>query len=97
VVLELKSKAPAAMALGGGMQAAAAEDEVVETVAAPRVVVVAVPGRAEATADALSALVNLGYGQGDAAEAVSLVAAENTEADTGTLIRLALRRLAPKP
>jgi holliday junction DNA helicase RuvA len=96
VVLELKSKAPATMALGGGMQVAAAEDEVVETASAPRAAVAAVPGRAAATADALSALVNLGYSQGDAAEAVSLVAAETAEADTGTLIRLALRRLAPK-
>ncbi len=96
VVLELKSKAPAAMAMGGGMQAAAVEDAVIETVSAPRAVAVAAPSRVAFTADALSALVNLGYGQGDAAEAVSLVAAENVEADTGTLIRLALRRLAPK-
>jgi Holliday junction DNA helicase RuvA len=97
VVLELKSKAPAAMAMGGGMQVAAPEDEVIEMVSgarAPRPV--AAPSRAGFTADALSALVNLGYGQGDAAEAVSLVAAESPEADTATLIRLALRRLAPK-
>ena len=96
VVLELKSKAPAAMAMGGGMQAAAAEDAVIETVSAPRAVAAAALGRASFTADALSALVNLGYGQGDAAEAVSLVAGDNPEAGTGELIRLALRRLAPK-
>jgi Holliday junction DNA helicase RuvA len=96
VVLELKSKAPAAMALGGGMQASAPVDEVIETVATPRAVVTAARSRVADTADALSALVNLGYGQGDAAEAVSLIAADNPEADTGTLIRLSLRRLAPK-
>jgi holliday junction DNA helicase RuvA len=96
VVLELKSKAPAAMAIGGGMQASAVGDEVIETVSVARPAVAAAPTRAGFTADALSALVNLGYGQGDAAEAVSLVAGENPEADTATLIRLALRRLAPR-
>ncbi len=97
VVLELKSKAPAAMAMGGAMEAPALTDAVVETVSVPAARPAAsVPSRAGNTADALSALVNLGYGQGDAAEAVSLVAAETAEADTATLIRLALRRLAPR-
>lgn len=52
--------------------------------------------RASHSADALSALVNLGYGQGDAAEAVAMVAGEAPEADAAALIRLALKRLAPK-
>ncbi len=56
----------------------------------------AAQARAAAAADALSALVNLGYGQGDAAEAVAMAAGEAPEADTAALIRLALKRLAPR-
>jgi holliday junction DNA helicase RuvA len=52
--------------------------------------------RAGATADALSALVNLGYGQGDAAQAVATVAGDQPEADTATLIRASLKLLAPR-
>ncbi|MFN7053658.1 MAG: Holliday junction branch migration protein RuvA, partial [Gemmobacter sp.] len=52
--------------------------------------------RAASTADALSALQNLGYGPSDAAQAVAAVAAENPEADTAGLIRLSLKLLAPK-
>jgi Holliday junction DNA helicase RuvA len=52
--------------------------------------------RAATVADALSALVNLGYGQGDAAEAVSAISHEAAEVDTASLIRLALKRLAPR-
>ena len=52
--------------------------------------------RAASTADALSALMNLGYAQGEAAQAVSTIAAEQPEADTSTLIRAALKLLAPK-
>ncbi len=96
IVLELKSKAPAAMAGGGTLQDAAQQDEVIETASAPRPVVRAEPTRIAFTGDALSALINLGYGHSDAAEAVSVVASDNPDADTGTLIRLALRRLAPK-
>jgi Holliday junction DNA helicase RuvA len=54
------------------------------------------PIRAAFTADALSALMNLGYGQGDAAQAVATVAGEMPEADTATLIRASLKLLAPK-
>ena len=39
---------------------------------------------------------NLGYGQGDAAQAVATVAGETPEADTATLIRASLKLLAPK-
>ena len=52
--------------------------------------------RATASADALSALVNLGYGQGDAAQAVATVAGDMAEADAAGLIRAALKVLAPK-
>jgi len=47
-------------------------------------------------ADALSALVNLGYGQMDAAEAVARAGIEAPGADTAALIRAALRLLAPR-
>jgi Holliday junction DNA helicase RuvA len=39
---------------------------------------------------------NLGYGQGDAAQAVATINAETPEADTPTLIRAALKLLAPR-
>ena len=63
---------------------------------APRKDPAAGPSRAAFTADALSALTNLGYGQGDAAQAVVTVAAEQPDANTASLIRAALRLLAPK-
>lgn len=55
---------------------------------------------AEAQADALSALSNLGYGPGDAAQAVAEAASQTEEAEApleaSALIRTALRLLAPK-
>jgi holliday junction DNA helicase RuvA len=101
VILELKAKAPGVMAAGAGLSAkAGAEDVVVEPAAtAPRKPVRAEEGptkRAAASADALSALVNLGYGQGDAAQAVATVAGDQPEGDAAALIRAALKVLAPK-
>jgi holliday junction DNA helicase RuvA len=101
VILELKAKAPGVMASGVGLSSkAAAEDVVIEEAApAPRKVVRVDEGaarRASASADALSALVNLGYGQGDAAQAVATVAGDMAEADAAGLIRAALKVLAPK-
>lgn len=101
IILELKSKAPQVMAMGANLAVAAeADDSVLEPITpmAPRK---AAPpslaqNRAAYTADALSALLNLGYGQGEAAQAVSTIAAEQPEADTATLIRAALKLLAPK-
>ncbi|HEX9857156.1 MAG TPA: Holliday junction branch migration protein RuvA [Paracoccaceae bacterium] len=101
VVLELKSKAPAVMAMGGAMLSEPTMDDVIEPMtpvpprqSGPK------PGqmqnRAAFTADALSALVNLGYGQGDAASAVAQAAGEAPEADTTTLIRQALKLLQPR-
>jgi Holliday junction DNA helicase RuvA len=102
VILELKAKAPGVMAHGVGLTAKAGAEDVVIEEAAP--VAVRKPARmddgaarrASASADALSALVNLGYGQGDAAQAVATVAGDLAEADTAALIRAALKLLAPK-
>jgi len=102
VILELKAKAPGVMAAGVGLSSAAvADDVVVEPVAvsAPRKAVKvdeSAARRAAASADALSALLNLGYGQGDAAQAVATVAGDMVEADAAALIRAALKVLAPK-
>lgn len=83
VVLELKAKAPSVMAMG--MSSPVLEDM-------PKMV----PSTASHTADALSALANLGYGPGDAASAVAQAQGDQPQADAATLIRLALRLLAPK-
>jgi Holliday junction DNA helicase RuvA len=105
VILELKSKAPSLMAMGANLSGTAEPDDVIET-AAPRRTAAATPqntaantaarARAGFTADALSALLNLGYNQSDAAQAIATAAMETPEADTATLIRAALRLLAPK-
>jgi len=104
VVLELKSKAPGVMAAGVALSAVASPAaEPAE--ARPRPAVRRSPSspvptdgqlRAGFTADALSALVNLGYGPGDAAQAIASVSAEQPQADTAALIRMALRLLAPR-
>ena len=100
VVLELKSKAPAVMAMGAKLVSAPGLDDVIEPVAVAKPLVVAPASAAQAraanSADALSALMNLGYGGGDAAQAVATVAAGQDGLDTGSLIRQALRLLAPK-
>ncbi|MEI6798671.1 MAG: Holliday junction branch migration protein RuvA [Pseudomonadota bacterium] len=103
VILELKSKAPAMMALGGTMPAASVIEPIdaPETAAPPKRRTATAPpppvsNRAAFAADALSALVNLGYAQGDAAQAVMTISAENPEGDTAALIRAALKLLAPK-
>ena len=101
VILELKSKAPAMMALGGTLPAATLVEpfEAADSVPAKRRTPAAPPpvsNRAAFAADALSALVNLGYAQGDAAQSVMTISAENPDADTATMIRAALKLLAPK-
>jgi len=96
VVNELKDKAPGVMALGGTLGEATgtvvAEDtQLVEPVAP------AVPsGDAAAQAAALSALVNLGYAQGEAAGAVAQAAGDAPGAGEAELIRTSLKLLAPK-
>ena len=102
VVLELKARAPAVMAQGVALSSVATADVLepdpvptagpARTQAAPT----AAQARAGSAADALSALVNLGYGPGDAAQAVASAAGDAPEADTPALIRMALKRLAPK-
>lgn len=98
VVNELKDKAPAVMAMGAGASPAAAAptsdaDEVIERVAAPAP---APRPASSASAEAMSALANLGYGPSDAARAVAEASGDAPDADTATLIRAALRLLAPK-
>jgi Holliday junction DNA helicase RuvA len=105
VAMELKSKAPGVMAAGVALSAAAASGVALQpgktraprrTADPPATAPTDGQVRARYTADALSALVNLGYGAGDAAEAIATVSAEQPQADTAALIRQALRLLAPR-
>ena len=99
IILELKAKAPGVMAMGVSLAATAEpDDSVIEHPQHPRPPAQpsAAQARAGFTADALSALLNLGYTQSDAAQSVATVAAESPEADTTTLIRAALKLLAPR-
>lgn len=84
IVLDLKDKAPGLMAMGG--------TPVNATGSAPAA---PAPASSAAQAGALSALGNLGYGPGEAAAAVAEAAAADPEAGEATLIRAALKRLAP--
>lgn len=102
VVLELKDKAPAVMALSSS--APDLDDtpvieapEPAEAAPAPKRGTArssAARQSAQAQSDALSALTNLGYAPSDAASAVAQAA--DTETETPALIRAALRLLAPK-
>ncbi len=102
VILELKAKAPGVMAAGVSLAAVAGADDVVieaevlRAASRPATTPGAGAARAAVTADALSALINLGYGQGDAAQAVATIAGEQPEADTATVIRASLKLLAPR-
>ena len=97
VVMELKDKAPAVMALAG-LGAAAPSGEVLDDgdAPAPRPAAKAASTTGAAQAEALSALANLGYAPGEAAGAVAEARGQFPEADTSTLIRAALKLLAPK-
>jgi Holliday junction DNA helicase RuvA len=55
-----------------------------------------VPENRAAQSEALSALGNLGYSPSDAVSAVVQAAGENEGGDVTTLIRAALKLLAPK-
>lgn len=104
VILELKSKAPAIMAMGASLAGLASTEDVVIEPATPahapkkpgKAAPSAAQNRASASADALSALANLGYGPSDAAQAVAQVMGDTPDADTATVIRAALKLLAPK-
>ena len=97
VVNELKDKAPAVMALAAGAQSPAPQPEPAAepAAAAPSPAPPPAAQAPGAQAEALSALGNLGYTPGEAAQAVAQAAGEAPEADTAALIRAALRRLAP--
>ena len=92
VVIELKDKAPGIMAMIGGAPQILDPDEVIE---AP-VPVSDIKRGPSTQADALSALTNLGYTPGDAAAALAEVVGDMQEADASALIRVALKKLAPK-
>ncbi len=101
IVVELKDKAPKIIAMGAaGAEVVQADASVV--IESPDGVepAAATPAPASlsagAQADALSALVNLGYGHGEAAGAVARASGEAAEADSGMLIKAALRLMAPK-
>jgi Holliday junction DNA helicase RuvA len=104
IVLDLKDKAPGVMAMGGTVTEAmdGPDLDVVEPAdPTPKPKnKAAVPkkpsGAAAASAGALSALGNLGYGPSDAAAAVAEAAGDNPDAGEAELIRAALRLLAPK-
>lgn len=105
VVNELKDKAHAVMAMGASAGGAfsTAGDALVEPVvtagtgaAAPSPESLSQHGDAAAQAEAMSALANLGYGPGEAAQAVAEAAGAEPGAETPALIRAALKLLAPK-
>lgn len=94
VVIELKDKAPAVMAMGGTLaKAVEGEDEVIEPARPKRAPALKVN---QAQPEALSALANLGYAPGEAASAVAEALGQDPEADTSRLIRASLKLLAPK-
>jgi len=106
IVVELKDKAAKIISMGaaGAEQAQADQDMVIEAPVAAETVKPATNAppnlSAAAQADALSALVNLGYGHGDAATAVAEASGTASDLapnlDSGGLIKAALRLLAPK-
>lgn len=111
VILELKAKAPGLMAMAGAASATRvavpSDDDVIEAarpkeapaggpVRGPGRRVAAEPAGPNASAEALSALINLGYGQGDAAAAVAQADGEAPDTGTAALIRAALKLLAPR-
>ncbi|MBO9410019.1 MULTISPECIES: Holliday junction branch migration protein RuvA [unclassified Ruegeria] len=101
IVLDLKDKAPGVMAMGGtvteAMDGPALDAvELVESAPAPKRAANPASGNAAASAGALSALSNLGYGPSEAASAVAEAAASLPDAGEAELIRAALKLLAPK-
>jgi Holliday junction DNA helicase RuvA len=104
IVNELKEKAPKVMAMGSIKPKTASEnsesidnsDKYSSDIGLSDREIFENEGLREVQADALSALINLGYSQGDAASAISRVEIDNGNLDTQILIRDALRLLAPK-
>ena len=98
VVNELKDKAPEVMAMGSGTATTASSEDMAEVIETPTPVAApkAPPPGPGPQAEALSALTNLGYAPGEAAGAVAQAAVNAPDADMPTLIRVALKLLAPK-
>ena len=95
VVMELKDKAPAIMALGAGPAPdIGQDDDVLEEIAPMSAPVAQASGAAQS--EALSALSNLGYAPSEAASAIAQAQENGGGEDTAALIRQALRLLAPK-
>lgn len=93
IASELKGKAPAMMALGAGPRGAPAPERATKAKEPLPAPAPTEDDRAlAASADALSALVNLGYDRSEAAAAVAEAGADGA-ADDATLIRAALRSL----
>lgn len=98
VVMELKEKAPTVMAMGAELTVDAAP-EVIEDAPVKKTAKKAAPAakpKVNFTAEAISALTNLGYSPSDAAGAVAQASDDPEVTDTAKLIRAALRLLAPK-
>ena len=99
VVNELKDKAPQVMSMTGGSSLpdgrASPVPDAEEVVDMGDVPVTAPAANQGAQAEALSALTNLGYAPGEAAGAVAQASGDAPDAETGDLIRRALRLLAP--
>ncbi len=93
IVNELKTKAPAMMASAAPKPATPTPDG---EVSSPAALVEPDTGDPAASADALSALLNLGYQHGEAAEAIARAATDTPDANAGALIKAALKALAPK-
>ncbi len=99
ILLELKAKAPAMMAMAGAAAPQPAPGAARgRAAAAPAQPAATEPasGIAAAQAEALSALINLGYAHGDAAAAVAESSEGAQDVSTPELIRASLRRLAPR-
>ena len=98
VVNELRDKAPSVMAMTPAPFPTSSDMmDAIDVFDAPRA-----PNRTKkletqyAQADAMSALANLDYPPSEAAAAVAQAMEEDTSADTASLIRAALKLLAPK-
>lgn len=86
IVAELKDKAPVLSVAGLKAPAAAAGSGAGQAAA---------PAQGNATAEAISALTNLGYAPAQAAQAVAVAAQDlGTDADTAQLLRRGLKELA---
>ncbi|MBE3637692.1 Holliday junction branch migration protein RuvA [Mangrovicoccus algicola] len=101
IVMELKDKAANVLAMSTPIAAAPAMARPVPRGAAPPVELIEAPEPLpepvadNRQADAISALVNLGYSMTEAATAVARAAQDAPEADTAQLIRAGLKSLMP--